>query len=143
MDHDDISEQWATQLLAEVAARLHTYLTMPILHNAIASIKLGIDDYRSVGENNARMLSAIRNLTAGLVLMFKYKLQKLSPDGSDEVLLKTRVTPTIDPRTGALVWLGKGRGRSILTTSLNDWNHLESMALNGRDSGIFEIFAIQ
>lgn len=54
-----------------------------ILTNAIASITLGIEDYKSEGRH--RPLSALRNISAGILLLFKAKLAQLAPD---ETLIK-------------------------------------------------------
>jgi hypothetical protein len=54
-----------------------------ILTNAIASITLGIEDYKSEGRH--RPLSALRNISAGILLLFKAKLVQLAPD---ETLIK-------------------------------------------------------
>lgn len=80
---------------------------MSILNNAVVSIKLGIDDYQTALVSEDRVLSAIRNLTAGLILLFKYKLQELSPDGTDEVLLKSKILPKLGT-DGGVIWKGKG-----------------------------------
>ncbi|AUY74018.1 hypothetical protein ACOXPD_004280 [Escherichia coli O5:H32] len=46
--------------------------------NAIASIQLGIEDFQlsQQPDNSLRTLSSIRNLYAGLLLLFKYKIAK-------------------------------------------------------------------
>lgn len=80
---------------------------MSILKNAVVSIQLGIDDFQAAQVSEERVLSAIRNLTAGLILLFKYKLKQLSPDGTDEVLLKSKVLPSLD-EGGGVRWKGKG-----------------------------------
>lgn len=80
---------------------------MSILKNAVLSIQLGINDYTEAQTSEAKVLSAIRNLTAGLILLFKVKLQELSPDGTDEVLLRSKILPKIDEH-GSLFWKGKG-----------------------------------
>ncbi|WP_207955630.1 hypothetical protein [Pseudomonas putida] len=80
---------------------------MSMLQNAVTSIQLGVEDFHS--DDPRRVLSAIRNLYAGLLLLFKCKLQQLSPVGSDEVLLKTEITPVIDSETDEVVWRGKGK----------------------------------
>jgi hypothetical protein len=59
-----------------------------ILENAVSSIQIGIEDYQS--NDPRRVLSVVRNLSAGVLLLFKEKLRQLSPDGSDEVLIKQR-----------------------------------------------------
>lgn len=81
---------------------------MSMLDNAVASIRMGVADYRAAQDGDApRALSAIRNLTSGLLLLFKVKLQELSPEGSNEALLKARLVleKALD---GTPVWVGKG-----------------------------------
>lgn len=79
---------------------------MSILQNAIDSINIGLEDY--VSTDPRRLISATRNLFAGILLLFKYKLVLLSPPESDEVLIKERVLPSLDS-DGNLKWGGKGR----------------------------------
>ncbi len=80
---------------------------MSMLDNAVQSIQIGMEDFHE--EDERRVLSAIRNLYAGILLLFKYKLQQLSADGSDEALLKAKVLPAFDPASGEIVWVGKGK----------------------------------
>lgn len=80
---------------------------MSILNNAVASIQVGMEDFSS--DDPRRVLSAIRNIYAGILLLFKHKLQEMSPPESDEALLKTRVLPTIHPDTGEVAWVGQGK----------------------------------
>ncbi|HFK8535637.1 TPA: hypothetical protein ACG0RT_000710 [Pseudomonas aeruginosa] len=80
---------------------------MSILDNAVASIQVGMDDFSN--EDSRRVLSAIRNIYAGILLLFKHKLQELSPEDSDEVLLKTKVIPAVNKDTGEIAWIGKGK----------------------------------
>lgn len=80
---------------------------MSMLKNAVESIQVGMEDFHA--DDSRRVLSAIRNLYAGILLLFKYKLQQLSPENSDEALLKTKVIPVTDPTTGAVIWVGKGK----------------------------------
>lgn len=77
-----------------------------ILSNAVASIQLGIEDYRS--EDGRRALSAVRNLSAGIVLLFKERLRQLSPPGSDEVLIKQTIRPTLG-HDGSISFQGGGK----------------------------------
>lgn len=77
-----------------------------ILANAVQSIQIGIEDFQSTDPR--RVLSAIRNITAGILLLFKEKLRDLSPADSDEVLIKQRVQPKFDA-TGAVVFKGDGK----------------------------------
>lgn len=80
---------------------------MSMLDNAAASIRLGVEDFQAAAKDEARALSAIRNLTAGLLLLFKVKLQALSPPGSKESFLKQSVTPGLD-NNGNPIWIGSG-----------------------------------
>lgn len=76
-----------------------------LLQNAADSIRLGVEDFES-GED-ARLISAARNLHAGVLLVYKEKLRRLSPAGSDEVLLKQRIVPILDS-VGNLIFRGDG-----------------------------------
>lgn len=79
---------------------------MSILHNAISSIILGLEDLQSNDER--RVLSCVRNLYAGMLLLFKHKLSELSPKNSDEVLIKKSMLPKI-MEDGSIQWVGKGK----------------------------------
>lgn len=78
---------------------------MSILQNALDSIAIGLEDFESTDER--RVISSTRNIFAGILLLFKHKLCELSPEGSDEALIKQKVLPEIDA-TGAVNWIGKG-----------------------------------
>ncbi len=78
---------------------------MNILKNAINSIAIGLEDYQSRDER--RIISSTRNIYAGILLLFKYKLCKLSPVNTNDALSKQRIIPEID-KTGAIIWTGKG-----------------------------------
>ncbi|MDH2076886.1 hypothetical protein [Pseudomonas atacamensis] len=108
---------------------------MSILNNAVESIQIGMEDFHD--DDHRRVLSAIRNLYAGILLLFKYKLQQLSPDGSDEVLLKVKILPLASLDTGEIEWTGKGkktvdfqditeRLRSLGVTEI-EWGRLEQL----------------
>ena len=77
-----------------------------LLRNAIQSIQIGVEDYKSPDER--RVLSATRNITAGLLLLFKEKLRQLSPPGSKEVLLKQQMKPGLKA-DGTLGFTGHGK----------------------------------
>jgi hypothetical protein len=64
---------------------------MHILDNAIQSIQIGIEDYNT--EQPSRMLSSVRNIYAGILLLYKEKLLRLSPPDSNEVLIKCKILP--------------------------------------------------
>jgi hypothetical protein len=47
---------------------------MSILNNAIESIQIGVEDFRS--EDKRRQLSAVRNVVAGILLLYKDAKQR-------------------------------------------------------------------
>jgi type I restriction enzyme M protein len=75
-----------------------------LLKNAITSIQLGLEDFETGDEK--RIYSSIRNLYAGLLLLFKEKLLRLSPEGSNEVLIKAKVIPLVENKK--IVFKGQG-----------------------------------
>lgn len=79
---------------------------MSILRNAIDSIAIGLEDYSS--SDQRRMVSCVRNVFAGILLLFKHKLSQLSPSGSDEALIKQQVLPVLG-EGAELEWMGKGK----------------------------------
>lgn len=104
---------------------------MSILQNALDSIAVGLEDYESTDDR--RIISSTRNIFAGILLLFKHKLCELSPQDSDESLIKQRVLPELDA-TGAVNWIGKGKKTVDVQNikdrfeSLNisvDWKRLE------------------
>ncbi|CAK7056859.1 MAG: hypothetical protein DESF_02421 [Desulfovibrio sp.] len=76
-----------------------------ILKNAIESIQLGIEDYQS--KDKRRALSAVRNLYAGMLLLFKEKLRLLSPTNSNDVLIKKCIKPVFDENNN-VIFIGDG-----------------------------------
>jgi hypothetical protein len=79
---------------------------MTLLENAGNSVRLGLEDFDS--EDDDRLLSAARNLHAGVLLLYKEKLRRLSPEGSNEVLLKKDIRPVFDDG-GSITFVGKGK----------------------------------
>ena len=79
---------------------------MGILKNAVETIQIGLEDYKSIDPR--RSLSATRNITSGTHLLFKKKLRQLSPADSDEVLIKKDVLPSFNQESGAISFSGKG-----------------------------------
>lgn len=59
---------------------------MSIYQNAINSIQIGVEDYTA--NNPERNISAIRNIIAGILLLYKEKLLRLSPAEHPELLIK-------------------------------------------------------
>jgi hypothetical protein len=76
-----------------------------LLTNAVDSIEIGVEDFRS--EDPRRLISAVRNVQAGILLLCKERLRQLSPPSSDEVLIKARIVPALDSE-GRLVFTGEG-----------------------------------
>ncbi len=67
---------------------------MSILSNAIDSIQVGVEDY--LMRDSKRYLSAVRNICAGILLLYKEKLCQLSPSHDKEVLIKKDIRPSDD-----------------------------------------------
>jgi hypothetical protein len=74
------------------AARRHTLQMSPLFANAIESIQIGVEDL--LMNDDRRVLSAVRNAHAGVLLLCKEKLRRLSP--TDELLLAQRFEPRRD-----------------------------------------------
>ena len=79
---------------------------MDLLTNAIESIQVGVEDY--VLGTRPRLLSAVRNIHAGILLLYKEALRRESPGGSSDVLIMAKIVPTRDA-AGNVVFLGKGK----------------------------------
>jgi DNA-directed RNA polymerase subunit M/transcription elongation factor TFIIS len=78
---------------------------MNLLNNAIQSIQVGVADYRD--GSPARLLAAVRNIHAGILLLYKEALRRKSPAGSNEVLLKQRMLPRFSKEQ--LYFVGQGK----------------------------------
>lgn len=65
---------------------------MTLFANALESIQIGVEDL--LKNDDRRVLSAVRNVHAGVLLLCKEKLRRLSPD--DEILLAQRFEPQPD-----------------------------------------------
>lgn len=77
---------------------------MSLFENALHSIQIGVEDFGS--DDPRRILSAVRNVQAGVLLLCKEKLRRLSPDG--ELLLKQKLEPILGAG-GLLVFKGSGK----------------------------------
>ncbi|ALA16499.1 MULTISPECIES: hypothetical protein [unclassified Chelatococcus] len=67
---------------------------MDIFDNAVASITLGIEDFRE--GTDARMLSAVRNYYAGLLLLGKECLVRAAPDADPMQVIGAKFEPVPD-----------------------------------------------
>ncbi|EMH4138512.1 hypothetical protein PTR36_06295 [Serratia bockelmannii] len=83
-----------------------------LYNNAVISIQLGIEDFeQSNSENPARTLSSVRNLFAGLLLLFKYKIAVSVNDPADAYMLIFN-PPFILPKSdgsGGVKWVPDGK----------------------------------
>jgi hypothetical protein len=77
-----------------------------ILENAVQSLQIGVEDYQS--DDPRRTLSAVRNITAGVLLLFKERLRQLSPPDSQDVLIKQR-NRIYKASDGAIQIIGVGK----------------------------------
>jgi hypothetical protein len=84
---------------------------MSLFENAIESIQIGVEDLLKNDER--RVLSAVRNVHAGALLLCKEKLRRLSPN--DEILLAQRFEPQPNDKGEVSV---EGVGRN--TVGLDD-----------------------
>ncbi|WP_374281926.1 hypothetical protein [Desulfovibrio sp.] len=84
-----------------------------IIKNAVSAIQIGIEDYQS--DDERRVLSAIKNLYAGILLLFKEKLRRLSPQGSCDILIKKKIEVIVDNDKNILLV-----GRGIDTVNYKD-----------------------
>lgn len=78
---------------------------MSILQNAIDSIQIGIEDYEA--GDTRRNVSALRNISAGTLLLYKEKLCRLSPSHDKELLIRQNIRP-IQTTNGEILFEGKG-----------------------------------
>jgi len=85
---------------------------MSLKKNAINSIILGAEDYQlAINNNNKRFLSAVRNIYSGMLLLFKCELERMSPDGTNGVLIKKNINPVY--KDGSLTWIAGENGNTI------------------------------
>jgi len=84
---------------------------MSLFANAIESIQIGVEDF--LKNDDRRMLSAVRNVHAGVLLLCKEKLHRLSP--ADDLLLAQRFEPQRSPN-GQISIVAVGRN----TVSVED-----------------------
>jgi hypothetical protein len=78
---------------------------MSMLDNAVAAIQIGVEDYNS--GDDRRLLSALRNIHAGILLLAKEHLRRLSPPDSNEALIKQRIRLVAGPGS-AIAPIGNG-----------------------------------
>lgn len=79
---------------------------MDLLTNAIESIRAGVQDFEE--GSHGRLLAAVRSIHAGVLLLYKEALRRISPAGSNEVLVKSKVVPKRNAQ-GDVELVGDGR----------------------------------
>src|SRR5258705_9212371 len=97
---------------------------MDLVENAIHSIQVGVEDYGVA--NTARLLSSARNIHAGILLLFKEALRRLSPPNSNDVLIMSKAVPETDPN-GNIVFVGAG---SITVTVAQIRERFKSLSIH-------------
>jgi hypothetical protein len=113
---------------------------MDLLGNAVQAIQTGVEDYNTNAP--ARLLSAIRNIHAGILLLYKEALRRESPAGSDDVLIKAKIVPSRDAHD-KVVFIGSGK-KTVDTQQIRerfegleiatDWKRLERIASARNDA---------
>lgn len=94
---------------------------MSLLDNAVGAIQIAIEDFDS--DDERRTLGAIRNLHAGILLLCKVKLQRLSPADTDDALLWSSLRPKLDT-DGSVKWVGDRKKTADQETIKNRFNSL-------------------
>lgn len=83
---------------------------MSLLENARTSIDLGLEDYKlAIEKDEKRFVSAIRNIYAGILLLFKQKLQRLSPSTDPDLLILRDIIIVRDKTKKKVTFKGEGR----------------------------------
>lgn len=94
-----------------------------ILKNAVRSIQLGVEDFvtsRDKPEQAARALSAARNIYAGVLLLFKYKIASLAATPEEAkalIYIPEAVLPHITG-SGAIAWSPTPHPRNTINTNM-------------------------
>jgi hypothetical protein len=103
---------------------------MDLLTNGIESIQVGIEDWKA--GTPARLLSSVRNMHAGILLLYKEALRRRSPADSNEALLKAKVVPSLG-QDGRVKFVGHGT-RTVEVWQIEE--HFERLGI-GTDWGRF------
>ena len=76
-------------------------VTPHLLHNAVASIQLGIEDYNS--NDTRRTISAVKNFYAGVLLLGKQCLLNKAPAADPMEVLATGYQPKLNGSGGVTI----------------------------------------
>lgn len=111
-----LNKKWIAVSARKGAIAMHLD-TDKLLENALTSIRLGVEDFQRSqlpeenGGDPARALSAVRNLFAGVLLLFKHKIASSVDDPEDAHSL-IHNPPEILPHSdgaGGVIWKPSGR----------------------------------
>ena len=69
-------------------------------------MQVGVEDYRT--GTRPRLLSAVRNIHARILLLYKEALRRESPPGSNDVLIMAKISPSRDAND-KLTFVGNGK----------------------------------
>ncbi len=90
-------------------------MSSDLFNNAVTSIELGVEDYMS--GDRRRIISAVRNLFAGVLLLFKERLSLVSPG-----LIFKRLLPNLDG--SKLTWVPSGNATVDVQEIVERWGAL-------------------
>ena len=85
--------------------------------NAIDSIELGVEDYREAATTPRRAISAVRNMYAGVLLLMKERLRRVSAE-----LIFSRLAPELVD--GECRWTPKGKNTVDFQEIRDRWKNL-------------------
>ncbi|KPN64865.1 hypothetical protein SAMN04488527_12131 [Aliiroseovarius crassostreae] len=107
-----------------------------LLDNAVLSIEFGVEDFKA--DDERRLLSAIRNLYAGVLLLCKQVLWNASPEGSEGSLIYKDLVPEKQEDGSVLMKPKKAHRNTIDRRQIEerfksldldlDWGRLTSLA---------------
>lgn len=76
-----------------------------LFDNAKYSIQLGFEDYFSSHKDERRLLSAVRNIHAGILLFLKWAIKKHTPNESNTLIIKQH---SLEIKNGEIIVAPKG-----------------------------------
>jgi hypothetical protein len=79
---------------------------MDLRTNAVEAIQVGVEDYHT--GTRPRLLAAVRNIHAGILLLLKEVLRMKAPGPLGEALLKAKLVPSLD-LNGKVIFKGSGK----------------------------------
>jgi hypothetical protein len=95
---------------------------MDLLTNAKESIQVGVEDYHQ--GSRPRLLSAVRNIHAGILLLFKQALRDFSPPDSKNALMMEKIAPHKTGDINKVIFVGAGKKTASLDQIKERFNAL-------------------